>query len=189
MHRLKEAMLTPESTQAMHWTVGTDAADVEFVLGTAPVQHYLKFVEAQHLPPGSNVSVLDFNRSVHLWLLDFDQCGEMTRDDAGVDSAVNAFWENDPYYPRPVPPTNQDHSLWEVFRAGYLKHSSSILGPEVQLADAFIDRVIQEAQRRSMSASGPPRGGPPRGGKSSGGRPKGRGAGDRPDILETLLEN
>lgn len=174
----------------MHWAVGTDAADVEFVLGTAPARRFLKFAEVRDLPPRSNVSVLDFkHRSIHLWLLDFNQCGEITRDDAGVDSAVNAFWENDPYYPRPVPPTDQDHSLWEVFRAGYLKHSSSILGPESQLAEAFIDRVIQEAQRRSPSASGPPRGGPPRGGKSSGGRPKGRGARDRPDILETLLEN
>ena len=188
-------MLTSELIQEMHWVVWTDAADVEFVLGTAPAQRSLKFAEVRDLPEETYVTSLDFkHRVVRLWLLDFNQCGKMSRDDAGVDSAANAFWENDPYYPRPVPPTSQDHSLWEVFRAEYLKHSSAILASQAELADAFIDRVIQEAQRRLMSASGPPqggppRGGPPRGGRSRGGRGKGRGGRDRPDILETLLEN
>jgi len=30
------------------------------------------------------------------WLLDFNQCGKTTRDDAGMVFAVNAFLENDP---------------------------------------------------------------------------------------------
>lgn len=63
--------------------------------------------------------------------------------------------------------TTGHRGLWEVSRAG-----------EAELADVFIDRVIQETQRRLISISGPPqRGSPqvrsPRSGKSSGWRGKG----------------
>ncbi len=169
----------------MHWSVGTNAADVEFVLGSTPANRPLKYAEIQNLPPHTDIG--HEHRPVHMWLLDFNQCGAISKDEAGVVSAVDAFWQNDPYYPRPVPPADQDFGLWEVFRDEYLERSREILGEEVGLAEGFVGRVVEEAERRQASVGGPPRGGLP--GKNSGGRQKGRGARDRPDILETLLEN
>jgi len=121
-----------------------------------------------------------------MWLLDFNQCGEMGRDDAGVVSAVEAFWQNDPYYPRPVRSTDRDYGLWEGFREEYLRQSALILGEEVQLANAFIDRVVGEAERRYTATAGPPRGGPPCGGRSSGGLQKEKGGRNRLDVFWTL---
>jgi len=170
----------------MHWSVGTDAADIEFVLGTTPADRPLKYAEIRDLPPRTNIGL--HYRPVHMWLLDFNQCGAISRDDAGVVSAANAFWENDPYYPRPVPLTDQDYGLWEVFRGEYLERSGEILGEEGGLADAFFERVLEEAERRQVSAGGPPRGGPG-GTKLSRGPQRGRGDRDRLDILETLQES
>lgn len=70
----------------------------------------LKYAEIRDLPPRTSVG--HQLRPVHMWLLDFNQCGAISLDDVGVDSVVKAFWENDPYYPRPVPSTNhQDYGL------------------------------------------------------------------------------
>jgi len=171
----------------MHWSVGTNAADVEFVLGTTPADRPLNYTETQNLPPQTDIGL--HHRPVHMWLLDFNQCGKISRDEAGVVSAANAFWENDPYYPRPVAATDQDYGLWEIFREEYLERSGEILGEEGGLANAFIERVVGEAERRYTLAVGLPRGGVPRGGKSSGGGLKRRGGKGGPDILESLQES
>lgn len=59
----------------MHWNVKIDAADVEFVLGSAPEQLTLKSAQLDILPPRTDSeSSLNFRkRTVHLWLLDFNQ--------------------------------------------------------------------------------------------------------------------
>jgi hypothetical protein len=178
-------MLTPQSTQEMHWSAGTNPADVEFVLATTPANRPLNYAEIRNLPPQTGIGL--HYRPVHMWLLDFNQCGKISRDEAGVISAADAFWENDPYYPRPVPAADQDYGLWDVFREEYLERSGEILGEEGGFARAFVERVIEE-ERRQVSAGGPPRGGPG-GTKLSRGRQRGRGDRDRLDILETLQES
>lgn len=62
------------------------------------------------------------------------------------------------------------------------------MGEEGGLANGFVDWVVEEAERRQVSAGGPPRGGPG-GSKLSRGRQRGRGDRDRLDILETLQES
>lgn len=93
-------------------------------------------------------------------------------DDAGVKQAVAAFWQNDPYYPRPCPPGHPDAELWEIFEARYLHHSDKKLDSKAQgknLARQFIDGVVAEAKRRASSEAGPPRDQPSRGGHLHGG--------------------
>lgn len=168
----------------MHWKVHVDAGDVEFVLGTAPEKFAVKAVEIKNLPPRSSTAApLSFKRRlVHLWLLDFNQCRAITLDDRGVTQAVNAYWQNDPYYPRPCPPGHSDEALWNLFSMVYIEHSDQI-GTDVNvssLARLFIDGVVSEAIRRFKATSGPsgppsgPPPGPPRGGSSSSG-PSGHG--------------
>lgn len=174
----------------MHWTVGTDAADVEFVLGRAPEKWEPKFAELKTLPPRTETqSDLNFQRGpVHMWLLDFNQCKPISMDEAGVKQAIAAFWQNDPYYPRPCPPDHPDEELWTIFKTRYLQHSDEKAESRQILARQFIDGVVAEAIRRASTATtGPPRGqpsarGPPRdpvlvvGNPPSGGLPPGGGS-------------
>jgi hypothetical protein len=84
------ARITAEALSVMHWVAKIDGKGVEFVL--AP-----PWGEAIRADTISNV--LDDHC---MWLLDFDLCRDITRDKAGVRQAAQAFWGNDPYYPRPV---------------------------------------------------------------------------------------
>ena len=88
---------------SMHWQARVDAADVEFVLGTSPEDQPLTYSEIVMFPlRTSTVHIKNsLRRAIHLWLLDFNQVGDITMDDAGVAKAVTAFWQNDPYFPRP----------------------------------------------------------------------------------------
>ena len=153
----------------MHWNVKIDAADVEFVLGSAPEQLTLKPAQLDILPPRTDSeSSLNFRkRTVHLWLLDFNQCKQISMDDAGVNQAVTAFWQNDPHYPRPCPPGHPDEDLWRIFKDCYLKHSSRKVNSKSQgkdLARQFIDGVVAEAIKRASTTAGPPRSQPLRNG-------------------------
>lgn len=128
-----------------------DAADVEFVLGTAPEKLAVKAVEIKNLPPRSSTAApLNFKRRlVHLWLLDFNQCREITLDDRGVTQAINAYWQNDPYYPRPCSPGHPDQAIWDLFSMAYVEHSD-LIATDVNvssLARKFIDGLVTEAVR------------------------------------------
>lgn len=63
---------------------------------------------------------------------------------AGVQQAVDAFYRNDPYFPRPWANiyTDEDNKVWEVFRREFLKRSDEILGTdETIVAARRIDQV------------------------------------------------
>ena len=67
-------------------------------------------------------------------------------DEKGVEEAVQAFFMNDPYYPRPGQP------LWKGFREQYLQVSSRIISREQNdrrtlLPKDFI-RKVEEEQRQ-----------------------------------------
>ncbi len=147
----------------MHWTVQVDAADVEFVLGTAPEGLKLKPAEVKALTPRTETTgLLNFKRrSVHVFLLDFNHCRPIVMDEAGVTQAVAAFWQNDPYYPRPHPVGHPDEPLWNAFREQYLDQSTRCLNEaakQLGLAEKFILGVVAEAKRRANSGDGPPHG-------------------------------
>lgn len=141
----------------MHWKVHVDAAGVEFVLGTAPERVAIKAVKIQNLPPRTSTEALlrSKRRSAHLWLLDFNQCREITLDDRGVSQAINAYWQNDPYYPRPCPPAHLDRALWDLFSKVYIEHSDRIATDmKVSvLARRIINGLVAEAVRRSFISS------------------------------------
>ena len=104
LDRFDHANAMAVALAAMHWGAMVDAADVEFVLGTALGDIRLTSAELEAAAPRTGTrKMLNFKkRTVYLWLLDFNQCTKITMDDIGVAKAVDAFWQNDPYFPRPL---------------------------------------------------------------------------------------
>lgn len=137
-----------EALAIMHWEARIDAADVEFVLGSAPCVPHIGSLptsaELENLP--ENVSThpdVDFTRrTLHVWLLDFNQCHKISMDEAGVDQAVTRFFVNDPYYPRPHSKINDDETLWQTFKKHYLIVSNHIVDADYEhLPLQFIQKV------------------------------------------------
>ncbi|KAK0640126.1 hypothetical protein DIS24_g9674 [Lasiodiplodia hormozganensis] len=148
----------------MHWKARVDGRGVEFVLGSVPPGMArlkpLTAAELEGLEPGSDTEALVQKRAaVCLWLLDFDQCGNMSMDDKGVERAVEAFCENDPYYPRPVvgggDGDGKDARLWKGFCARYLEISDRILSgtalPRLML-ESIEAHYREEARLKSAEA-------------------------------------
>ena len=131
----------------MHWEAKIDAADVEFVLGSAPLEVRSSLptsAELRNMP--KNVSAhpkTDFTRrTLHVWLLDFNQCQDISMDESGVDQAVLRFFVNDPYYPRPYSKMSGDEILWQTFKGHYLNVSTSIIDALYKhLLGLFIQKV------------------------------------------------
>ncbi|MCJ1368422.1 hypothetical protein MMC16_007565 [Acarospora aff. strigata] len=188
LEKEEHARTIASALAVVHWSALIDGADVEFVLGSAPIKlspsfpaKYVDFV-----PPRTDTGVyLNFTkRAVHLWLLDFNRCNEISMDFVGVDRAVNAFWDNDPYYPRPVPDDHRDAGLWKTFEESYLRQSEESANEAAKkqnLPQLFIRGVVDEAERRGLAMSGPPRGGPAAGpsGSAENRTKAGRGRGGR----------
>lgn len=93
LKRVHHARAMAVCLSEMHWRGDIDAADVEFVLGTAREELAPKAVEIKSLPPRTiSAATLNFKRRfVHLWLLDFNQCKSITTNEAGVRQATAAF--------------------------------------------------------------------------------------------------
>ncbi|OHE97757.1 hypothetical protein CORC01_06962 [Colletotrichum orchidophilum] len=153
-----------EALAVMHWETKHDAFDVEFVLASSPkpttrIAEWASIKTTREPVDGSESS----QKAVQVWLLDFNQIGEITMDDNGVRRAVRGFWDNDPYYPRPT--TNEgllrttEAKLWSKFKQVYLATSSKILKDDV-LAKSFIGLVEEEGKTRAGGGSllqAPPR--------------------------------
>ncbi|KAJ4371199.1 hypothetical protein N0V83_004415 [Neocucurbitaria cava] len=125
----------------MHWGAQIDANDVEFVL--AP-------------PRGEPLSSSVFNceyLGIHcMWILDFDCCRPLSMDDAGIEKACQAFFKNDPFYPRPESEEAADKELWKVFKQRFLVTSRRILEDVGQdgryLVEKLVDRIEEEGRLR-----------------------------------------
>ena len=150
----------------MHWQVRCDARDVEFVLGGAPV----KKDESTQRVPYEKLSQLrqwtstlemtdNFTRPpVYLWLLDFNQVRPIDMDKNGVNDAVNAFMNNDPYFPRPLAIHPTDQEVWSAFKDAYLRTSAKLRHYQefenatvvewTGLPEAFIDAVVHAQQKK-----------------------------------------
>jgi hypothetical protein len=121
-----------EALAVIHWVARYDAKDIEFVAGGRPrveMQDLPCREEMRSLPPRSQIFPhrpgFDFGeRVLHLWCLDFNQCKKITLDDRGVAQCVDAFIENDPYYPRP---RRGQTDLWEAFACRYKEVSREVL--------------------------------------------------------------
>jgi hypothetical protein len=100
-------------------------------------------------------------RVVLLWLLDFDACSDIIRDKDGVQQAVRAFLETDPYFRRPFTCGPYAGLLWEAFACRYIATSRKLLGPtEKMLPEMFIHEVTAKLQHReepsNLASRGPP---------------------------------
>ena len=116
---------------ALHWGIGVDGRDVEFVLGGERGDGNVQ---------GEAVA--------RLWLLDFNQCRKVGRDEDGVRECMDAFWVNDPYYPRPNRKGggNGDRKLWDSFRREYLNAVELIDGEEaMRWGRLFVEGVDQRS--------------------------------------------
>ncbi|RAQ68677.1 hypothetical protein COH21_013003 [Aspergillus flavus] len=140
----------------MHWHTRIDAMDIEFVLGSTPFDHNSvrrppPLQDIVRLTPGTSTferttnTVPNFKkRIVSLWMLDFDACGPITMNTAGVNRAIKAFIENDPYCPRPHTEDAYPEQLWCLFSRRYLETGRKITagGPSQSLPQQFIQGVV-----------------------------------------------
>ncbi|OQO00355.1 hypothetical protein B0A48_13702 [Cryoendolithus antarcticus] len=74
----------------LHWGVGTDGNDIEFVLGMA-----LQSSQVCDLPYVGDAA-LPTQQAMAMWLLDFNQCAFFEHNKAGLKQLVDAFFWNDP---------------------------------------------------------------------------------------------
>lgn len=154
-----------EALAVLHWSAYVDAYDIEFVLGSeADAKYSPEILAALHmtsdqvaaLPPHTDiesiVKVKFSRRTTRIWLLDFNLCHVWQEDtaikypEALINQLVEAFFENDPYYPLPLVDTNPEKELWELFTRVYLDKAEQILrekdGRLSNLPKLFIDCCI-----------------------------------------------
>ena len=110
-----------DTLAVMHWKAKLDTFDAGFVVSSAPdvsINTEATSVEAlKKLLPGTTMiysgTGIDFeHRMVGLWVVDFNECNQETPcKELGVDTAVRAFVENVPYFPRPSGSSCTEQSL------------------------------------------------------------------------------
>jgi hypothetical protein len=184
-HELHVSFITETMADALavlHWRAHVDARGVEFVLGGVPgddgasrpaldecwpLERPSRWQQGQWSHTSSTSSVIDLKgQRTCMWLLGFNQCQKMAMDDDGVNKAVDAYFLNDPYYPRPpqglcqlrpgaLPDENnptmllsiyEDEENWYAFRDRYLATSAKLLkdSPGSQhLPRVFIGKVME----------------------------------------------
>lgn len=165
------ANLIGRALAIMHWKAGIDADDVEFVFGSPPTYRItpsLRPSEIASLPsiPQSTwrkdlrSPANSKRRVMQLWLLDFNRCKNLRRNEAGVKQAVRSFFRNDPYFPRPtsanVNANAQGANIWEKFVEGYMNTSNTVLQGENEdeirgLPQEFIRECVVEQERRLVA--------------------------------------
>lgn len=149
------AQIMARTLAIMHWGVGVDADDIEFVLASTPyvkasptADEYEEWGpdDTRHIPANTALT----RRRIGLWMLDFNQCHKFPHTEEGVAQLVKAFFFNDPYYPQPSTGNAENDLVWARFRTVYLETSAWY--PESSgLADRFVQGVQAEANRRSRS--------------------------------------
>lgn len=135
------AQTMADALALMHWGAGIDAGDVEFVL--APTRN-----DNSGFKPVFESGFLGAHR---MWILDFDCCRGIERDETGVEQACTAFFKNDPFCPRPGSDETADEELWGVFKTRFLLTSREILGEDkVWLAERLVRRIEEEGLLRKQ---------------------------------------
>ena len=147
------ARIMAETLAHLYWRVQIDAKDVEFVLAPPPA-----FVE-----DGKAIESNVLGKH-QVWLLDFDCCKAMPFDEAGVEQATEAFYKNDPFFPRPKSQENseeygedlRDQILWGEFKDTFLKVSKTMIDAEsvqAELPQRWVDKVELVARSRGKDGS------------------------------------
>lgn len=141
----------------LHWQAQVDGQDCEFVLGSSIAGMADRRAPLQFGPdsrPQEVVATRLFNkREISLWVLNFDKAVETELSIQDVHTRlVNAFFGNDPYFPRP----DVDPLLWGHFINAYLRPSQAVLrrrqvgGDTLSLPQEFIDRVVAKCKKDKL---------------------------------------
>ncbi|KAF1995707.1 hypothetical protein P154DRAFT_499815 [Amniculicola lignicola CBS 123094] len=137
-----------QALAVLHWGAGVDGNDVEFVLGcTSPALNTSASSSTANASTHSHPNPSPQIQSIAIHLLDFNLCTTFPQTAAGLKQLVDAFWWNDPYYPRPNSVDGKDRKLWDVFVGRYLEVSSGFSTRGVD-AEAFIEGVVMEGRKR-----------------------------------------
>ncbi|KAJ4258166.1 hypothetical protein NW762_008307 [Fusarium torreyae] len=130
------ARVMGQALAIIHWAANVDGYDIEFVLGS----------EASD----------SGGYAARMWVLDFNLCSRFESSaatlhpDTIVDQLVIAFYENDPYYPRPCVDSEPEEQLWNAFKAAYILKAEEILGTlGLTLLKAFPQRFIDACVERA----------------------------------------
>ncbi|XP_014557798.1 hypothetical protein COCVIDRAFT_14977 [Bipolaris victoriae FI3] len=119
------AVTMAQTLAFLHWKVGIDANDVEFVLGGGHLCQRFEY----HADDEAG-------------------CKEVMK------KLVEGFWFNDPYYPRPTATDEGDKKLWGVFVEHYLKTSAehvSHQGPK-EFIEAVVEKGKQRSESSLFSS-------------------------------------
>ncbi|KAJ1338252.1 DUF3669 domain-containing protein [Microdochium nivale] len=155
----------------MHWHTGIDAKDIEFVLGSSPMEDQkirnqgYTMQQLAKLPAQSSTyervthSHVNFNkRVISLWMIDFDDCHDITMNEAGVDQAVKAFLDTNFYCPKPGTGVAFIDNLWTDFAKTYvhcaeeiLKSGSSRRPDLLSLPQVFIRKINKAMKDRNTA--------------------------------------
>lgn len=150
-----------QSLAIIHWEARADARDVEFVLGSSAT--VLDKKQEKDLQCNVNMKVTNHPtenfvlRETRLFILDFNQVRRISMNESGVACAVEAFYLNDPYYPRPCESSSIQQELWNSFVRSYLSTADMILRDQDAyrvLPRNFISSVIEfTLEKRRMAAA------------------------------------
>jgi hypothetical protein len=135
-----------------YWKARVDANDVEFVLAPDTTEPHASDTAKPHIPV---FNLLDTN--LVIWMLDYDCVRPLPLSSSGITQAVQAFWRNDAYFPRPFGfgHTDADCKLWSVFKTRFLNRSVQILKQdgvgevELGLPKLWVEYVEAEGARRA----------------------------------------
>ncbi|KAJ7778718.1 hypothetical protein DFH07DRAFT_865453 [Mycena maculata] len=83
-----------EMLSRVHWIAGFDARDVEFAMAGSPLVGAVRY-----------------------YIIDFNQMCPFSKENGQVTELADAFFTNDPYYPRPV----RDDPLYVAFKHAYMQ--------------------------------------------------------------------
>ena len=109
-------------------TARNDAWDVEIVLGADITNEFRPYTR----------------RDPRVWVIDFNQVREFDFTEEGIPLLVNAFFINDPYFPRARPGVDE---LYSVFKGAYLGECKKIGEVAGRLGERFVVELEGEQKR------------------------------------------
>lgn len=151
------ALVMADALAFMHWVAEVDGNDVEFVLARPRSQSNIcKRPQVQSEDAClNNINILGPHA---IWILDFDLCRDLTLDESCIEQACNAFWGNDPWYPRPGRLATADQKLWNIFEERFLESSAKALATRSnqikELPRLLMEKIRQTAATTSNDEIG-----------------------------------
>lgn len=149
------AIAMADALAFMHWVAEVDGNDVEFVLAQPRRQPDICTSPQKESEDtrSNNISILGLHT---MWMLDFDLCRDLTLDESSIEQACNAFWGNDPWYPRPGRLATADQKLWDTFEGQFLESSAKALATRSdqikELPMLLVEKIKQVAATTIQTA-------------------------------------